>query len=106
MPEEVAHDFATLDNRWDCSYCHASGTGALQTAFVAFPQDDGRYERVAVEKGAILDLLYGTPNFYMMGATRNDGLTKVGLGIVSCGLLVPLGHGALRLLTRRNRKED
>lgn len=106
MPESLTHDFDTLDNRWDCTFCHASGPNALQSAFVAFPEEDGSFVRVAVEKGAILDLVYGTPDFYMMGATRNATLSMVGLAIVACGLVVPIGHGTLRLLTMRNRKED
>jgi len=105
MPETVTHSFQILDNRWDCTFCHASGPGAMQKSFVAFPNPSGGYSRVAVEKGAVLDLLYGTPDFYMMGATRNATLSKVGLLIIAAGLVMPIGHGTLRFLTRKNRRE-
>jgi predicted CXXCH cytochrome family protein len=104
-PQKVTHTYAILDNRWDCTFCHASGPQAMQTSFVAFPKEDGSYAQLPVEKGAILDLLYGTPDFYMMGATRNDALSLVGLLIIAAGLMMPVGHGTLRFLTRHNRRE-
>ncbi|MBI5015567.1 MAG: cytochrome C [Deltaproteobacteria bacterium] len=105
MPEAMTHSFEILENRWDCTFCHTSGPGAAQKSYVAFPQPSGAYARVAVEPGAILDLLYGTPDFYMMGKSRNDTLSLVGLLIIAGGLVMPLGHGTLRFLTRANRRE-
>lgn len=103
-PETVTHTVQTLDNRWDCSFCHASGPGAMQTSFLAFPAGDGRYQRLPVERGAVLDALYGTPDFYMMGATRSRAMNILGLSIIAGGLIMPVGHGTLRFLTRKNRK--
>lgn len=105
-PEDANHNYDTLDNRWDCTFCHASGPTAMQTSFVAFPDGQGAYLRVAVEPGAVLDALYGTPDFYMVGATRNDTLSIIGLIIVAAGMLMPIGHGSLRLLTMKNRREE
>jgi len=104
-PESASHSYTTLDNRWDCTFCHASGPGAAQTSYVAFPTLDGALVRVPVERGAIVETVYGSIDFYMIGATRNDTLSAVGLAIVAGGLLVPLIHGTARLLTRKNRKE-
>ena len=106
IPEEVSHTFKTLDNRWDCTFCHASGSSAMQTSFVAFPDGQGSYFRVDVEPGAVLDALYGTPDFYMVGATHNNTLSIIGIIVVAAGLLVPIGHGSLRLLTMKNRKKE
>lgn len=105
MPEAVTHRYEIQGNRWDCSFCHASGPKAMQTSYVAFPDGSGRYARLAVEKGAILDLLYGTPDFYMMGSTRSTPLSILGGVIVLGGIMVPIGHGTLRFLTRKRRKE-
>lgn len=105
-PEDASHTYSTLDNRWDCTFCHASGPTAMQKSFVAFPNGQGTYSQITVESGAVLDALYGTPDFYMVGATRNDMLSVVGLLIVGAGLLLPIGHGSLRLLTMKNRKEE
>ena len=103
-PEVVTHSLQILGNRWDCTFCHASGPGAMQTSFLALPREDGSYGRLPVEKGAILDALNGTPDFYMMGATRNASLNLLGLAILAGGLVMPVGHGFLRFLTRKNRR--
>jgi len=106
MPEKVTHSYQILDNRWDCTFCHAVGPKAMQTSYVAFPDKAGTVTRVAVEKGAILDLLFGTPDFYMMGSTRSTPLSVAGLLIIVGGMMMPIGHGTLRFLTRKNRKHD
>lgn len=102
-PERVSHDFRTQDDRWDCSFCHASGPAARQVSFLSLAQDDGSFQRVAVERGAVLDALYGTPDFYMVGATRSKALNYLGLVILAGGMVMPVGHGTLRFLTRKNR---
>jgi predicted CXXCH cytochrome family protein len=104
-PEVATHNYTTLDNRWDCSFCHASGPGAVQKSFVALPGPAGEYTRIPVESGAVLDALYGTADFYMIGATRSRILSILGIAIILGGLAVPLVHGTLRLLTMRNRRE-
>lgn len=105
IPETVTHSYQILDNRWDCSFCHASGPKAAQKSFIAFPEKKGGYTRLAVEKGAILDILYGTPDFYMLGTTRSTPLNIIGALIVAAGLSFPVCHGFFRFLTRKNRKE-
>jgi hypothetical protein len=105
MPERVSHELSTLDNRWDCTFCHASGPEAMQKSFLAMPADDGTFSRLAVERGVALEVLGAIPDFYMMGATRNRTLDYIGLAIVAGGLVMPIGHGSLRFLTRRNRRK-
>lgn len=105
MPEVVTHSFQILDNRWDCTFCHASGPKVQQASNLAFPEPDGTYSRMPVEKGAILDILYGTPDFYVTGFTRNRMLSIIGALIALSGLMVPILHGTLRFLTRNRRKE-
>jgi predicted CXXCH cytochrome family protein len=107
-PEQVTHSLQILANRRDCTFCHASGPGAMQTSFLALPAKNGTFHRVGVEKGAVLDALNGTPDFYMTGKTRNNTLDKIGLVIIAGGMVMPVGHGFLRFLSRniRNRRED
>ena len=102
-PLKPTHSFLTFDNRWDCTFCHASGPEIMQTSFVAFPEQNGTFRRVAVERGAVLNALHAVPNFYLMGSARNNTLNKVGLLIVAGGMIMPVGHGLLRFLTRKNR---
>jgi hypothetical protein len=107
-PKEVSHSVEILDNRWDCSFCHTSGTENMQTSFIALPTTEGTFSRVEVERGAVLKALNGTPDFYMMGTTRSASLNIIGLLIIIGGTLMLIGHGTLRFLTRKNRmgKED
>ena len=104
VPSEASHDLTTLDNRYDCSFCHASGPGSMQTSFLALPNPNGTFTRMAVEEGAVLDALYGTPDFYMTGSTRSASLNIIGFIIICGGFIMPIGHGTLRFLTRKNRK--
>ena len=103
-PEKVTHKFEILDSRRNCTFCHTSGPAAMQTSYIALPEANGTFKRVAVEKGAVLDALYGTPDFYMMGSTKNSMLDGIGLAIICGGLIMPVCHGFLRFLTRKNRK--
>lgn len=105
IPEKITHSFQILDNRRDCTFCHASGPGAMQASFLALPEQNGTFTRVAVEKGAVLEALGSTPDFYMTGATRNASLNMIGLAVIAGGMVMPIGHGFLRFLTRKNRKE-
>ena len=102
-PVGVTHAFQTFDNRWDCTFCHVKGKEAMQKSALALPQPDGTYRTVSIEKGAVLDALRGIPDFYLMGSTRNDTLSYMGLAIVVGGMVMPIGHGFLRFLTRKNR---
>ncbi|WP_239031676.1 cytochrome c3 family protein [Geomonas diazotrophica] len=104
-PSTVSHKFEILDSRRNCSFCHTSGSGLMQTSFIAVPDEKGSFLRVPVEKGAVLDALYAAPDFYMMGSTKNANLNNVGLAIICCGLIMPVGHGFVRFLTRKNRKQ-
>jgi len=103
-PVKPTHSFQTFDNRWDCTFCHASGSGIMQTSYLSFPNQNGTFRQVAVEKGAAMDALRAIPNFYLMGSTRNGVLNGIGLLIIVGGMVMPVGHGFLRFLTRKNRK--
>lgn len=104
MPRIMTHSYQILDNRWDCTFCHVSGTKIMQVCYVSFPTKTAGYIRIPVEKGAVLDALYGTPDFYMTGATRNKQLSIIGALLIACGIIIPMGHGFIRFLTRRRRE--
>jgi thiosulfate reductase cytochrome b subunit len=103
MPQVMSHSFQILDNRRNCTFCHVSRGKTMQTSFVSFPTDSGRFQRVRVEKGAMIDIFQGTPDFYMTGATRSGALSVIGALIILCGLIMPVGHGLMRYFTRKNR---
>lgn len=105
-PVKPTHNFKTYESRWNCTFCHASDHETMQTSFVAFPNGDGTYRQVAVERGAVIDALNAIPDFYLMGSTRNAVLNKIGIVIIAGGLVMPVGHGFLRFLSRKNRKGE
>ena len=105
VPEALSHDLSTLDSRYDCTFCHVSGPESMQTSFLLLPLQNGGNQRLQVERGAVLDALYGTPDFYMTGTTRSASMNIIGLIIICGGMIMPVGHGALRFLTRKNRQE-
>jgi nitrate/TMAO reductase-like tetraheme cytochrome c subunit len=104
VPAQMTHSYDILYNRWDCTFCHGTGPASMQTSYLSFPGADGAYHRLPVESGAVLSVLYATPDFYMVGATRNTALNLVGAMILAGGLVMPVGHGFLRFLTRKNRQ--
>lgn len=103
-PNKIKHDFKVINSRWDCTYCHAKGPSSLQASTFVYPTEDGSYKRMNVERGAVIEALNGIPDFYLMGATRSDIMNKLGLAILGGGMVMPIGHGTLRYLTRRNRE--
>ena len=107
IPEEVTHTYQILRNRYDCTFCHAKGVDRKQKAFITFPEKgDHKYLRLPVQEGAILDILWGTPDFYMIGAssTRSSWMNLFGLGMVAMGTVFVSGHSFVRILTRRRRR--
>jgi predicted CXXCH cytochrome family protein len=106
MPAVMSHSFQILQNRRDCTFCHVSRSKTVQSSFVSFPTDRGSYRRVLVENGAVLDILRGTPDFYMTGATRSKALSVIGALVILCGLIMPVGHGLMRFWTRANRTPE
>jgi len=104
-PANPDHNMAVLENRKHCTFCHAAGSRHLQTSFIALPDETGDYQRIPVQKGAALDTVYGTPDFYIIGVTRSRNLSMVGIIIMACGLIMPVFHGLFRIATIRKRKE-
>ena len=106
VPSESSHILSTQDNRYDCTFCHASGPESMRTSFLAFPTETGTYQRMEVEQGAVLEALFATPDFYLTGSTRNLAMNIIGLLIICGGFILPVGHGSVRFLTRKNRKHN
>jgi hypothetical protein len=100
-----SHVYGVFEDRRDCSFCHAAGPKAMQTCYLAFPNQDGTFSKLAVEEGALLDPLFATPDFYMVGSTRNNILSILGLLIIAGGLGAASLHGTFRILTRKNRRK-
>ncbi|MCD6526484.1 MAG: cytochrome C [Desulfuromonas sp.] len=105
-PDAVGHDFKAMENRADCTYCHSVDPEVMDNSFISLPQQDGTYKLIQMEKGSTLHPLFGTPDFYMVGASRNKIMNILGLLILLGGMALPVGHGTMRLLTRKNRRKE
>ena len=103
-PAEPNHSMVVLENRKNCAFCHTTGSRYLQTSFVALPNKIGDYRRIPVQKGAALDTVFGTPDFYIIGITRSKTLSIAGIIIAACGLIMPVVHGTFRIATIRKRR--
>jgi hypothetical protein len=105
-PRETSHAFQISDKSWNCTFCHAGGPSASQTTKLVLPNKDGSFRGLDVEKGTTITSLNAIPNFYMMGSSRNGLVNKFGGLILAGGLIMPVGHGFIRFLTRKNRRKE
>ncbi|MBW4055859.1 MAG: cytochrome C [Proteobacteria bacterium] len=105
-PTKTSHAFQISDKSWNCTFCHAAGPSATQVTKLVLPNQDGTFSGFDVEKGTSITSLNAIPNFYMMGSSRNNMVNKVGMLFLAGGLIMPVGHGFIRFLTRRNRRKE
>jgi predicted CXXCH cytochrome family protein len=105
-PTETSHAFQISDKSWNCTFCHASGPSSAQLTKMVLPNKDGTFTGFDVEKGTSITSLNAIPNFYMMGSSRNNLVNTIGGMVLAGGLIMPVGHGFIRFLTRRNRRKE
>lgn len=105
-PAKTTHAFQISDKSWNCTACHAAGPDAAQVSRLVLPKQDGTFQNMDIEKGASIAALNVIPDFYMMGSSRNTILNMFGAAILVGGMVMPIGHGFFRFLTRKNRKKE
>ncbi len=105
-PSKTTHAFQTSDKSLNCTFCHASGPSEAQVSKLVLPKPDGTFRQMDIEKGSDIASLNVIPDFYMMGSSRNSILNILGAAILAGGLVMPVGHGFFRFLTRKNRKKE
>jgi len=105
-PSETSHVFQISDKSWNCTFCHASGPSSTQTTKLVLPNKDGSFTGFDVEKGTTITSLNAIPNFYMMGSSRNNLVNIFGGMLLVGGMIMPVGHGFIRFLTRKNRRKE
>lgn len=105
-PTKTSHAFQISDKSWNCTFCHAAGPSATQKTKLVLPKQDGTFTSLDVEAGTSFTSLNAIPNFYMMGSSRNNLVNKIGALVLAGGMIMPVGHGFIRFLTRRNRRKE
>jgi len=105
-PTKTTHAFQISDKSWNCTFCHAGGPDAAQISKLVLPKKDGTFHQMDIEKGENIAALNAIPDFYMMGSSRNNVVNVLGGVILAGGLIMPVGHGFFRFLTRKNRNKE
>lgn len=105
-PTHTSHAFHISDKSFNCTFCHASGPNSAQITKLVLPEKDGSYRQLDIESGGTIGSLNAIPDFYMMGTSRNSLMNKLGAVILAGGLVMPVGHGLIRFMTRKNRERN
>lgn len=105
-PNKTTHAFQTSDKSWNCTACHAAGPDTAQVSRLVLPMQDGTFQHLNIEKGASIATLNVIPDFYMMGSSRSTIMNMLGAVVLAGGMVMPVGHGFIRFLTRKNRKKE
>lgn len=105
-PEKTSHLIQTTDKSFNCTFCHASGPNKTQISKLVLPDEHGFYRQIDIESGGTVASLNAIPDFYMMGSSRHTVLNVLGGLILVGGMVMPVGHGFFRFLTRKNRQKE
>ncbi len=89
-----------------CEWCHSANAKFFQSAAMAVARPDGRETLYEVDAEALRSVYAMLPlsNFYVLGGTRIRALDYLGAVMVLGGMMVPIAHGTLRMLTARLRR--
>jgi predicted CXXCH cytochrome family protein len=90
----------------ECESCHSKDSKFFRTVTLAVIKADGRVATFSAQTGTIgsLGAAGTTGNFYVLGGTRITILDWLGMLMVVGGMLFPLAHISLRMMTVRLRK--
>ena len=90
-----------------CEWCHSANAAFFQTVSMAVARADGSERLYDVDADALGSVYAMLPlnQFYVLGGTRIRALDYIGAVMVLGGLMVPIAHGTLRMLTARLRRQ-
>lgn len=90
-----------------CEWCHSANAVFFQSVSMAVARPDGRETLYEVDAAALGSLYTVLPlnQFYVLGGTRIRALDYLGAAMILGGMMVPVLHGTLRMLTARLRRQ-
>ncbi len=90
----------------ECESCHKSDSEFFKRVTLAIIKGDGGLSRYNVKPDALRSIVFARSSrqFYVLGSTRLTVVDWAGILVVCCGLLFPIAHIALRLVTLPIRK--
>ena len=89
----------------DCDTCHRAGAASFQAVTVSMAGPDGRPLRHDASKGVLnsVESIGSVGGFYAIGSTRIKLLDTLLVMALAAGILIPLAHLSVKLLSRRAR---
>ena len=92
----------------DCDTCHKQGAASFQTVSVTMAGPDGRPLRHDASQGVLnsIESIGSVGGFYAIGSTRIKLLDMLLLMALGAGILLPLAHLSVKLMSERKRARD
>ncbi len=92
----------------ECERCHRRDSKFLKRVTLAITRTEGGMERYTLEPDVLTSFvsILSSRQFYVLGGTRIALLDWAGIFVVSCGLLFPIVHVTIRVLTTPLRKKE
>ena len=92
----------------DCDTCHKQGAASFQAVSVTMAGPDGRPLRHDASVGVLnsIESIGSVGGFYAIGSTRIKLLDILLLMALGAGILLPLAHLSVKLITERRRRQQ
>ena len=92
----------------DCDTCHKQGAASFQAVSVTMAGPDGRPLRHDASQGVLnsIESIGSVGGFYAIGSTRIKLLDTLLLVALGAGILLPLAHLSVKLITSRRRRQQ
>jgi hypothetical protein len=92
----------------DCDTCHREGAASFQAVTVSMAGPDGRPLRHEASQGMLnsIESIGSVGGFYAIGSTRIKLLDTLLLMALGAGILIPLAHLTVKLLSKRRRAQQ
>lgn len=102
-----AHQLSVKKNAVkECESCHSKDSKFLKNVTLAIVKADGRRVSFSAQPGILGSLRpeWESSQFYVLGGTRLTFFDWAGLLMIFCGIMFPVAHISLRVLTSPLRK--
>ena len=92
----------------DCDTCHRVGAASFQAVTVSMAGPDGRPVRHDASQGVLnsIESVGSIGGFYAIGSTRIVLLDVLLVAALAAGIALPMGHLAVKLISKRRRSRE
>ena len=107
MKYSDAHQLSLKNNAIkECESCHSKDSRFLKRVTLAVLKTEGGIDRYRAQPDVLSSVFttFSSKQFYLLGGTRFVLLDWAGMFVVLCGILVPVLHITVRVLTAPMRR--